>query len=80
VVVVVVIFSVAYVLITPDLTDDVDGLLRSNYRAKTPRPLAVSLQHSHIPVIALFRLFKASTCARRLASLELLDLVCVSRC
>ncbi len=74
------IFSIAYVLISPDLTDDVDGVLRSNHPVKAQRLVAVSFQHSPIPVIVLFRLFTPPTCTRRLASSELLDLVCVCRC
>jgi len=80
VIIAVAIFSIAYVLISPDLTDDVNGVLRSNHPAKAQRLVAVSLQHSQISVIVLFRLFTPPICTRRLASSELLDLVCVCRC
>jgi len=80
VIIAVAIFSIAYVLISPDLTDDVDGVLRSNHPVKAQRLVAVSFQHSPIPVIVLFRLFTPPTCTRRLASSELLHLVCVCRC
>jgi len=80
VIIAVAIFSIAYVLISPDLTDDVNGVLRSNHPAKAQRLVAVSLQHSQISVIVLFRLFTPPICTRRLASSQLLDLVCVCRC
>jgi len=75
---VVAIFSIAYVLITPDPTDDVVGALRSNHPAMEQRLFAVSLLQSWILVIVLLHFFISPT--RHLAALELLDLISVSRC
>jgi hypothetical protein len=77
---IVVIFSIAYVLITPDPTDDVCGVLRSNRAAMAQRLLAVSLLQSRNPVIVLLHLFTSPTYPRHLAALELLDLISVCRC
>ncbi len=76
----VVIFSIAYILITPDLTDDVDGVLRLNHPGVAQRLFPVSLWEFQVPVIVLFHLFTLPTCARHLAALELLDLISVCRC
>ena len=75
---VVAIFSIAYVLITPDLTDDVDGVLRPNNQAKAQRLVSLSLPQLQILVIVVFLLSMSS--AQRLTTSELLDLVCVCRC
>jgi hypothetical protein len=78
---VVVIFSIAYVLITPDLTDDVDGILRPNHQAKAQRLVSLSLSQLQVLVIVAFLLSIPSTrSAQRLTTSELLDLVCVCRC
>jgi hypothetical protein len=81
VLVVVVIFSIAYVLITPDLTDDVDGVLQPDHQAKAQRLVSLSLPQLQILVIFAFLLSVPSTkSAQRLTTSELLDLVCVCRC
>jgi hypothetical protein len=75
---VVAIFSIAYVLITPDLTDDVDGVLRPNHTAQTIVSLA--LPQSAILVFVPFLLPIRPSATQRLTTSELLDLVCVCRC
>ena len=80
VLILVVVFSIAYVLITPDPTDDVNGILRPNHPVKARRPVVVSLTQSLVPLIAVSRVFASPICTRGLATLELLDLACVSRC
>lgn len=74
----VVIFAIAYVLITPDLTDDVDGVLRPNHQAKAQRLVILSLPQLQVLVIVVF--FLSMSSAQRLTTSELLDLVCVCRC
>jgi hypothetical protein len=78
--VVVVMFSMAYVLITPDLTDDVDGVLRPNHQAKAQRLASLFLPQTQILVIVSFLLSMPPSSAQRLTTSELLDLVCVCRC
>ena len=78
VLVAVVIFSIAYVLITPDLSDDVYGVLRPNHQAKAQRLVSLSLPQLQVLVIVAFLLSMSS--AQRLTTSELLDLVCVCRC
>ncbi len=78
--VLVVIFSVAYVLISPDPTDDVEAVLRAHHPLKAQRLVAVSLSQFQLPIIAIFRFFTSPICTRRLAAVELLDFICVSRC
>jgi hypothetical protein len=77
---VVVIFSIAYVLITPDPTDDVDGVLRPNHTAKAQRIVSLPLPLSPILAIVAFLLPIRPNAIRRLTTSELLDLVCVCRC
>ena len=75
----VVIFAVAYVLITPDSSDDVYGVLR-------PRPpaiglLAVLLWEPQIAVTVQFHSFTlAGSLTRHLASDKLLEIISVYRC
>jgi len=78
--VVVVILSVAYVLITPDPTDDVDGVLRTTHPLTPQKLVAASLPQPQIPIIVIFQLLVSPICTQRLDALELLDLVCVCRC
>jgi len=78
--VVVAIVSIAYVLITPDPTDDVDGILRLHHSAKAQRIANLPLAQSPIFVVASFPLPIRPSGAQRLATSELLDLVCVCRC
>ena len=78
---VIVIFSIAYVLITPDPTDDVDGILRPNHQAKVQRLVSLPLLQLRVLVFVAFFLSMPSTkSAQRLNTSELLDLVCVCRC
>jgi small-conductance mechanosensitive channel len=77
---VIAIFSIAYVLITPDPNDDIDGVLRPNRPIKVQRLLAVSIPQFQIVAILAFYLFTAPSFSRRLTASELLDFVCVCRC
>ena len=78
--VMVAIFSIAYVLITPDPTDDVDGVLILNHSAKAQRIVSLPLSQSPILVIVQSLLSTPRSAVQRLTTLELLDLVCVCRC
>jgi len=78
--VVVAILSIAYVLISPDLTDDVDGILRPNHTAKAQRIVSLPLPQSPILAFVLFLLPIRPRATQRLTTSELLDLVCVCRC
>jgi hypothetical protein len=77
---VVAIFSIAYVLITPDLTDDVDGVLRPNHTAKAQTIVSLPLPQSPILVIVPSLLSMPRSATQRLTTSQLLDLVCVCRC
>jgi len=78
--VLVVIFSIAYVLISPDPNDDVDAALRPDHPLKAQGMVTLSHSQSQILIFVMFRFFAPPTCTQRLAALELLDLVCVCRC
>jgi hypothetical protein len=77
---VIAILAIAYVLITPDLTDDVDGVLRPNHTAKAQRIASLPLLESSILVVDPFLLPTRPNVTQRLAVSELLDLVCIWRC
>jgi hypothetical protein len=77
---VVAIFSIAYVLITPDLTDDVEGVLRPNHTAKAQTVVSLPLPQSPILVIVPSLLSAPRSATQRLTTSQLLDLVCVCRC
>src|SRR6266849_1627916 len=76
----VVIFTIAYILITPDPTDDVDGILRPNHPSLAQRMLAVSFWESQPPVTVLFHWLPLPDRTRHLAAFELLDVISVCRC
>jgi hypothetical protein len=77
----VVIFAIAYVLITPDPNDDVYGVLRLNHPATSQKVPAVSLWEFQIPVtVSLHLLSLPESLTRRLAAFELLDVISVCRC
>jgi hypothetical protein len=78
--VVVAILSIAYVLISPDLSDDVDGVLRPNHTAKVQRIVSLPLLQFPILAIVAFLLPIRPSAIQRLTTSELLDLVCVCRC
>jgi hypothetical protein len=80
VLVVVAIFSIAYVLISPDPTDDVNGALRPNHSAKAQRIVILPLPQSPIIAVVPFLLSIRPSATQRLTTSELLDLVCVCRC
>jgi len=77
---VVAIFSVAFVLITPDPTDDVDGVLRLNHTAQAQTIVSLALPRSPILVVVPFLLSMSPSATQRLTTSELRDLVCVCRC
>jgi hypothetical protein len=77
---VVAIFSIAYVLISPDPTDDVDGVLRPHHTAKAQRIVSLPLPQSAILLVVPFLLPMRPNATQRLTMSELLDLVCVCRC
>jgi hypothetical protein len=77
---VVAIFSFAFVLITPDPTDDVDGVLRPNHTATAQTIVSLALSQSAILVFVPFLLPIRPRATQRLNTSELLDLVCVCRC
>jgi len=74
------ILSIAYVLITPDLTDDVDGVLRPNHSAKARGIVSLLVPQSPTLVVDPFLLSMYPSATQRLTASELLDLVCVCRC
>ena len=77
---VIAILSIAYVLITPDLTDDVDAVLRLNHSARAQRIVSLPLALSPIFVIVPLLLSMPRSIIQRSTTSELLELVCVCRC
>jgi hypothetical protein len=81
VLVLVAILSITYVLITPDLADDVNGILQPNHTtAKAKRIVSVSLAKTPIAVVASLLLSMAHNATQRLSTSEVFDLICVCRC
>jgi hypothetical protein len=78
--VLVAIFSLAYVLISPDPTDEVNGVLRPNHSAKAQRIVSLSLPQPPILAVVPFLLLIRPSATQHFAMAELLDLVCVCRC
>ena len=74
------VFSIAYVLISPDPTDDVNGVLRPNHSPNAQRIVSLPLSQSPILAVVPFLLSMRPIAAQRLTTAELLDLVCVCRC
>lgn len=75
------IFSIAYILITPDTSDDVDGILRLNNPSATVQKLsAVSLSHSQPLVLAEFGSLVTFSPPPHLGGAELLVFASVIRC
>jgi hypothetical protein len=77
---VVAIFSIVFVLITPDPTDDVDGVVRPNHTATAQTIVSLPVPPSAILVLVPFLLPIRPSATQRLTTSELLDLVCVCRC
>jgi hypothetical protein len=73
-------FTIAYILITPDPTDDVYGILQQNHPALAHRMLAVSLWEFKVPMTVLLHLFTFTDRGQHLATFELLDVISVCRC
>jgi hypothetical protein len=80
VLVLIAILSITYVLITPDLTDDVDGILRPSHTAKAKRIASAALAETPIAVASPLRLSTPRSAAQRLSASEVFDLICVCRC
>ena len=78
--VLVAIFSFAFVLITPDPTDDVDGVLRPKHTATAQTIVSLVLPQTAILVSVPLLLPIRPSATQRLTRSELLDLVCVCRC
>jgi hypothetical protein len=76
---VLVIFSVGYVLITPDPSDDVTSVLKSNHVTKARRLVDVALPRFEILVMVVLPLFRCETPSAS-GTHNFLDLVCVFRC
>jgi hypothetical protein len=73
-------FTIAYILITPNTRDDVDGILQQNHPTSADRMLAVSLWEFQTPVSVLLHLFTFTDRGQHLATFELLDVISVCRC
>ena len=73
------ILSITYVLATPDLTDDVTGVLRPSHFGKAQK-LAVCVVLPLAPQVAIFRLSAPSSSNQPSTTLELVDLFCTYRC
>jgi hypothetical protein len=73
-------FTIAYILITPDPTDDVDGILQQNHLASAHRMLAVSFWEFQTSASVLPHLFTFTDRSKHLATFELLDVISVCRC
>lgn len=78
--VVVAIFSITFVLISPYPTDDVDGVLRLNHTAQAQTIVSLALPRSPILVVVPFLLSMSPSATQHLTTSELRDLVCVCRC
>ena len=74
------VFSISFVLITPDPTDDVSGVLQANHAAQAQRLLGVSAWEFAAPVVVSFHFLALSRCSRHLPCFELLDVISVWRC
>src|SRR3981189_2052061 len=73
-------YTNAYILITPNTRDDVDGILQQNHPTSADRMLAVSLWEFQTPVSVLLHLFTFTDRGQHLATFELLDVISVCRC
>ena len=77
----VVVFTIAYVLITPDPTDDVYGVLPPNHPALAQKVPAVSLWEFQVPTAVMIVVFTLrGSFTRHFAEFELLDIISVCRC
>ena len=74
------IFSITYVLVTPDPTDDAIAVLRMSHSGKAQMLLAYVVLPL-APQIAILRLStRSSSNQQRSTTLELVDLFCTYRC
>lgn len=74
------VFSILYVLATPDPTDDVNGVLHQPSHFSKGQKLAVCIVLQLAPQIVRFRLSTLSCSDQRSTTLELVDLFCTYRC
>ena len=75
--VIVIIASVASIVITPDPSDDVDGVLQRHHPVRvTAVPISTSQSQSVLHITLWF----APLAVHRSAQVKLLDLVCVRLC
>jgi hypothetical protein len=77
---IVAVFSVSYVLVSPDCGDDVDGFVQSNRLIRAQPSVASSLSQYQTPVIVLFRFGTLPRFIQPAAMAEILDLGCARRC
>ncbi len=78
--VLVAILSITYVLITPDVTDDVAGILRPNHTVKAKRIVSVSAAQTAIAAVVPLVLSMPRSTTEHLSTSEVFDLICISRC
>ena len=74
------IFSVSYVLVSPDCGDDVDGFVQSNRLMRAQPSAASSLSQYQTPAIVVFRFGSLPRFIQPAAMAEILDLGCARRC
>lgn len=72
-------FAITLVLVTPDPTDDVLGILNRNHLDKFQK-LDVFFIRPPVQQCLIFRLAPPPNSHQRLSTLELFDLDCVYRC
>lgn len=77
---IVAIFSVSYVLMSPDCGDDIDGFVRSNCLIRAQPSVAGSLSQYQTPAIVLFRFGTLPRFIQPATMAEILDLGCARRC
>ena len=73
------IFAIAYVLATPDPTDDVTGVLRPNHLGKA-QGLDPHFVQPPTPNSVILPLLVPGSPTQRLTTFELVDLLCAYRC
>lgn len=73
------VFAIALVLITPDPTDDVPGILNGSHPDKIQK-LAVCFINPPAQQCLIFQLPAPQNSRHQLSTLELFDFACVYRC
>ena len=77
---IVAIFSVSYVLVSPDCGDDVDGFVQSSRLIRAQPSVASSLSQYQTPVIVLFRFGTLPRFIQPATMADILDFGCARRC